>query len=134
MNPRPGRYVLLAEDDIDDQEFLIEALLEIDGELKIHVEDSGEKAVDYLQRIDHDHLPCLIVLDYNLPKVNGHQILAYLKGDNRFDDVTKIVWSTSNSPLYEQRCMEEGAEAYLVKPTDLMGIKKVAEQMLAYCS
>lgn len=128
------RRILLAEDDIDDQEFLIEALLEVDSNLHIHVEDSGEKAIDYLKSLNEDAMPCLIILDYNLPKVNGHQILTYLKEEPRFEHVTKLVWSTSNTPHYVQRCLDEGAKAYLVKPTDLLGIKKVAATMLTYCN
>ncbi|OLY92843.1 two-component system, chemotaxis family, response regulator CheY [Cnuella takakiae] len=129
-----GRYVLLAEDDIDDQEFLIEALHELDPELNVHVADSGEKAIEYLSSVTVTSFPSLIILDYNLPKINGQQILSYLKNDERYDGVTKLVWSTSNAPHYVQCCLQEGAKAYLVKPTDLGGIKKVAATMLAYCS
>lgn len=133
MDQRPGRFIFLAEDDIDDLEFLIEALLELDRKLKIHVEKSGERAIEFLRNIKQDQLPSLIILDYNLPKVNGHQILSYLKNEPLFTGVTKLVWSTSNSPHYERHCLEEGAEAYLVKPTDFAGIKKVAATILSYC-
>lgn len=130
----PGRYVLLAEDDIDDQEFLVEALKELDPELQVHITDSGEKAIAYLQAVAPADLPSLIILDYNLPKINGQQILSFLKKEERYKEVTKLVWSTSNAPHYVQCCLDEGAKAYLVKPTDLNGIKKVAATMLAYCS
>lgn len=133
MDQRPGRSIFLAEDDIDDQELLIEALLQLDSTLQIHVEDSGEKAVAYLQKLTQEQTPCLIILDYNLPKVNGQQILALLKQEEQFNTVKKLVWSTSNSPQYEQRCLEEGALAYLVKPSDLSGISSIAQIMLRYC-
>jgi CheY-like chemotaxis protein len=133
MEAFPGRSIFLAEDDLDDQEFLIEALHELDSSLQIHVADSGDKAIEYLQSLPLAELPQLIVLDYNLPKLNGFQILSFLKSDPRFSGVTKLVWSTSNSPLYQQRCIQEGATAYLVKPTDLGGIKEVAAAILSHC-
>lgn len=134
MDQTAGRLILLAEDDIDDQELLIEALLQLDNTLHIHIEDSGEKAVDYLQNLHPHEVPCLIVLDYNLPKINGRQILSFLKTQERFNHVKKVVWSTSNSPQYEQSCLAEGALAYLVKPSDLTGISQIASVLLGYCS
>jgi CheY-like chemotaxis protein len=133
MDQTEGRFIFLAEDDIDDQELLVEALLQLDTSLQIHVEDSGEKAIDFLQNLDRKQTPCLIILDYNLPKVNGYQILNYLKSQERFHEVKKVVWSTSNSPQYEQSCLKEGALAYLVKPSDLSGIERIAQIMLQYC-
>ena len=52
----------------------------------------------------------------------------------RFEDVTKVVWSTSNSPVYEQICLDLGAKAYLVKPNDISGIHRLAQLMLQMCS
>lgn len=133
MEAHPGRFIFLAEDDVDDQDFLVKALLELDAGLNIFVADSGEKAVDYLQALPPDKLPQIIILDYNLPKINGYQILSFLKDDARFSGITKLVWSTSSSPMYQQRCIQEGATDYLVKPTDLNGIKKVAATILSHC-
>ena len=130
----PERIIFLAEDDTDDQEFLIEALQQLDQEVKVHVESSGEKALDYLLKVPEDQAPCLILLDYNLPKLNGQQILTHLEEQQRLPKTTKLVWSTSSSPLYEQACLEAGAKAYLVKPTDITGIGQIAKVVLDYCA
>jgi CheY-like chemotaxis protein len=129
----PHKTVFLAEDDIDDQEFLTEALLDIDGTIRVHVEKSGDKAVGYLETLSDERLPCLIVLDYNLPLVSGHQILQNMQHYPRYKDITKVVWSTSNSPMYEKACLDSGATAYFVKPADIAGIRVLAEKMLDYC-
>jgi CheY-like chemotaxis protein len=72
-------------------------------------------------------------LDYNLPEVDGAQLLGLLTGKKRYDEIPKIVWSTSNSPLYRRLCLEMGAKAYFVKPNDLKGIQTLAKEMLAFC-
>ncbi len=134
LNGGDVRHIFLAEDDIDDQEFLIEALRQLDERLQIHVEASGDKAIDYLNELSDNYMPCLIILDYNLPKLNGQQILAHLKEKKRFRNVVKVVWSTSNSPQYREKCLQEGAMDYLVKPSDIYGIQRVAKQMLSFCT
>ena len=127
------KRIFLAEDDIDDQEFLTEALLNIDETVRVHTEKSGDKAVRYLETISDEHLPCLIVLDYNLPLISGHQILQNIQNLDRYKNIVKVVWSTSNSPHYEKACIESGARAYFVKPADIAGIKTLAEKMLDFC-
>lgn len=133
MKTGPGRYVLLVEDDCDDQDILVSALKELEPDLNIHVLDSGDKALDFIFATTADSLPSLIVLDYNLPKWNGHQLLVFLQNEARFKTVPKLVWSTSSTWQHKQRCLDSGAQAYLVKPTTLEGIKSVALQMLSFC-
>jgi CheY-like chemotaxis protein len=128
------KSIFLAEDDIDDQEFLTEALKSLDDNITVHVESSGEKAVLYLQNLPDGQTPCLIILDYNLPLVSGHQILQNISQWDRYKDITKVVWSTSNSPHYEQVCLQSGASAYFVKPSDIAGIHQLAKKMLELCS
>jgi CheY-like chemotaxis protein len=127
------RHIFLAEDDVDDQEFLTEALQDIDEDIEIHVEKSGDKAVGYLKSLSDENLPCLIILDYNLPLISGHEILNNIREADRYKNVTKIVWSTSNSPYYEKVCLESGAAAYFVKPSDIAGIRELAKKMIDLC-
>jgi two-component system, chemotaxis family, chemotaxis protein CheY len=131
--PSKAKNIFLAEDDIDDQEFLTEALQSLDDTINVHVENSGEKAISYLEGLPDGEAPCLIILDYNLPLVSGHQILENISASERYKDVTKVVWSTSNSSHYEQICLRSGASAYFVKPSDVAGIKQLAKKMLELC-
>ena len=125
-----GRFLFLAEDDTDDQEFLIEALRQIDPDVRVHVESAGDKALDFLLNVPQDEAPQLILLDYNLPRINGQQILTQLAQRGRLQQTTKLVWSTSSSPLYERACIEAGATEYLVKPVDITGISRIAQVVL----
>jgi CheY-like chemotaxis protein len=126
-------FVFLAEDDIDDQELLIEALTGFVPSMTIRTAANGKKAMTELLGLNDGSLPCLIILDYNLPEVNGGEILKQLSAEPRYQSVPKVVWSTSNSPLYRQICIDLGARAYFVKPSDIKGIERMAQEMLIYC-
>ncbi|MCU7549058.1 response regulator [Chitinophagaceae bacterium LB-8] len=128
-----SNFIFLAEDDIDDQELLIEALTSLDDTIEVHVVNNGKKAVSYLEELPDNKKPCLIVLDYNLPEMNGADILNRINTIEKLHPVTKVIWSTSNSPVYEKICTELGAKAYFVKPTDFYGIEKIARIMLQLC-
>ncbi|HVG12170.1 MAG TPA: response regulator, partial [Flavisolibacter sp.] len=120
-------------DDVDDQDLLIEAFTSQSQSLQIQTATNGKKAALFLDELSDDALPCLIILDYNLPEVDGAQLLGLLTGKKRYDEIPKVVWSTSNSPLYRRLCLEMGAKAYFVKPNDLKGIQTLAKEMLAFC-
>ena len=132
MNQDP--FIFLAEDDVDDQELLIEAFSQLDNSITVTAINNGKKALSFLEDLSSDDNPCLIVLDYNLPELSGAEILERLNKMKRYEDVTKVVWSTSNSPVYEQICLDLGAKAYLVKPNDISGISRLAQLMLQMCT
>ena len=94
--------------------------------------NTGSKALNTLKSIQ-GKLPCLILLDYNLPEMSGAEILAKLKEMPQFDSTVKVVWSTSNSPVYKKKCMELGAYSYIVKPTGIAGIRAIAKQLIDIC-
>jgi len=126
------KTILLVEDDVDDQDFIIEALLEIDDQLTIHTVSNGNKALPFLEALPDDQLPQLLILDYNLPELDGPEVLQQLQNP-RYEPMVKIVWSTSNAPQYKARCLELGATFYLVKPSTITGIAAMASQMLQVC-
>jgi CheY-like chemotaxis protein len=125
--------VFLAEDDLDDEEMLIEIMKEECAGIQFITANTGSKALESLKHLANDKMPCLVLLDYNLPEMSGAEILAKLKGIRQFDKVIKVVWSTSNSPVYQKKCMELGAHSYIVKPTGIAGIRSIAQQLIGIC-
>jgi CheY-like chemotaxis protein len=124
------KTVLLAEDDIDDQDFIKEAFQKIDNNLTVYTVLNGTKVLPFLNALAEEQLPQLIVLDYNLPEQNGADVLEQLAQNSRYQAIPKIVWSTSNWAQYRNRCLELGATFYMVKPSDIKGIEEMARQML----
>jgi len=126
------RTIFLAEDDIDDQEFLKDALLTIDPTIQLLSFSSGLKFIHSLSEASDSQLPFLIILDYNIPELNGAEILEHLQKQERYSAIPKVVWSTSDSQLYRQNCLKKGASAYLVKPSSIRGIAETAKEMLDF--
>jgi CheY-like chemotaxis protein len=126
------KTILIGEDDLDDQEFLKEIFSSIDESFTYEFVFNGGKLLEYLENAEH--LPCLIVLDYNMPELNGAQILSKLKSNSRYDSIPKIIWSTSSSPTFKEKCLELGANDYVVKPSNVSELKNIARYMLSYCS
>ncbi len=125
------KLIFLAEDDIDDQELLADSLNEIDHRIQLISFSSGKKILKYLDELPSSELPSMIILDYNIPEMNGAEILKQLE-DSRYNDVVKLVWSTSDSPTYKNNCLALGASAYFVKPSNLGALQDVVRQMLAF--
>ena len=126
------KYVLLAEDDVDDVEFLTVSLQNLDQAIEVRVISSGDRAISAFESLPDDHLPCLIILDYNLPALSGYQILTMLADNERYKHIPKIIWSTSNSSFFEKECLASGASAYFVKPADLSGYALLAGKIVEY--
>lgn len=127
----PVTTILLAEDDLDDQELLAEAFAQVDPNVRLLSFTTGSNILSYLDGLGPHQLPRIIIVDYNIPEINGAEILKELDARSRFDGITKLVWSTSSSPQYENRCLNLGASAYLVKPSSIAGLTELARRMLA---
>ncbi|WP_046368597.1 response regulator [Flavihumibacter petaseus] len=126
--------VFLGEDDLDDQDFFKEAFESLDHDYEVSCFTNGKVLLEYLQRLDDSQLPSLIVLDYNLPLMNGSEILKMLAETNRYHKIPKLIWSTSSSPAFRKSCLENGAADYLVKPSDVDGLVRIGKKMKEYIS
>jgi CheY-like chemotaxis protein len=127
-----GRIILFGEDDKDDEEFLSEAFTAVDNTLTLCFVNSGQKLIPALEEMDH--LPCLIVLDYNMPGLNAAEILQQLNNYPRYKNVPKVIWSTSGSDTYRKLCLDSGATEYIIKPSNISGLEEAARLMLSYCT
>lgn len=127
------RYILFADDDIDDQELLQEAFAIVDKDIQIVTVTSGKETLSFLDTKQDNELPCLIMLDYNIPDLTGASIIKQLSENDRYSKIPKIVWSTSNSPRYVTISKEAGADYYFEKPQLFADIIKLAEEIARLC-
>lgn len=128
------RFILLGEDDIDDEEMLTEVFNSVDPSMRLLFINNGRRLVATIERLHNDQLPCLIILDYNMPERNGEEILRDLQRNPRYKSIPKLIWSTSGSEIYKQKCMELGASDYIIKPSNVGELKEAARYMLSFCS
>lgn len=126
------RRLLLADDDEDDRFIFDHVLLETgyDTSLITGVDD-GLAAIGFLDEIKDDkELPALIVLDQNMPKMNGKETLSYLKSSNRYLNIPVIIYSTYNDQKFVKECTELGALDVIAKPDSYNDYKEVVKGLL----
>ncbi len=129
----PPKYIMFGEDDLDEEDFLKEVFFSIDPSFSLIFINNGRKLIAELEQIPDTQLPCLIVLDYNMPELNGGEILKTLKQKKRYDPIPKIVWSTSGSEIYKKLCFESGANDYVIKPSNIKELEGIARHLLSVC-
>ncbi|MES2703192.1 MAG: response regulator [Bacteroidota bacterium] len=109
--------ILLADDDPEDRMIMAESFSEMELTHWIHFVENGEKVLTYLDDIIADEfLPTLVVLDLNMPRMNGTQTLKALKNNPRYKHIPVIIFSTSVNTIEMQECLKIGAMSYVVKP------------------
>ncbi|MDP4150161.1 MAG: response regulator [Bacteroidota bacterium] len=111
-------YLLIADDDPDDQEMFAEPFLEQNPGANIVFVNDGQAALEYLGKHEGDW-PCVMLLDYKMPKLNGCDVLAKIKKEDRYKSMHKVVWSTSDNPDYVSNCLRHGADKYFKKPNSI---------------
>jgi CheY-like chemotaxis protein len=131
--PQKQMNFVLADDDPDDQELLIEALKGLVPSLIIETFMDGKEVVAHLRALQPPQMPSLIILDYNMPRVTGLDVLLQIAPHPQYHSIPKVVWSTSDNPAYIRECINSGAKDYFLKPASLKGYKKIAEQMISVC-
>jgi len=127
------KIILVADDDSEDQELLGDAISEVDPETKTEMVFDGRKAVEYLEKCIDNDLPCAIILDYSMPQLSGAEVLAILGKNPRFSAIPKFVWSTSNSKVHIDECMENGALNYFIKPDKPDKLYSLVKEVLSAC-
>jgi len=112
--------ILVVDDDVEDHFILTEYFREIGKERCVGFIENGQKALEFLNNIPPENpLPKLIVLDLNMPIMNGSQTLLSLKQTLRFKNIPVIILSTSQNETERRKCLSFGAVDYLVKPCTL---------------
>jgi CheY-like chemotaxis protein len=127
------RSIIFGEDDIDDIDFLKETFSTVDDSFALLFIDKGRKLITTLEELQDHELPCLLVLDYNMPELNGAEILTQLKLSERYTSIPKIIWSTSGSDTYKNKCLSLGAVDYVIKPVNVKDYIETVRYMLSFC-
>jgi two-component system, chemotaxis family, response regulator Rcp1 len=124
--------VLLIEDNPGDVRLLEEAFKELDANILIQVARDGAEGLDMVFQPPAPPgpgSPDLILLDLNLPKVNGHDVLARIKSDPATAQIPVIVLTSSRAESDIRRAYQAHANAYLKKPSTLDGLIAAAKHI-----
>lgn len=124
------RRVILVEDDPDDQE-LFKAFLENRKDIELlPCVGNGLELIGCLEDATNENLPDLIVLDQNMPMMNGKQTLEALKANPRFSEIPAVIYSTYTDSNLITECKKLGARMVAMKPIDHEGYHKMMDDFL----
>lgn len=115
-------HILLVEDNEGDILLTTEALEEGKIINKVSVVKDGKEAIDFLNRKEpflNAEIPNLILLDINLPRKNGHEVLQYIKGSKSFRHIPIIMLTTSSSEKDIMEAYNHYANCFITKPVDV---------------
>ncbi|MEI8099560.1 MAG: response regulator [Sediminibacterium sp.] len=118
MNPL---HILLVEDNEGDILLTTETLEETNLSKKISIARDGLEAITLLDSysFNNQDLPDLVLLDINLPKINGFAVLEHIKKTNTLSHIPVIILTTSGSPADKIMANELKASNYLIKPAEI---------------
>lgn len=126
------KFVLYADDDVDDKDWVTDACKAVDGSLNMVFVENGRQVMDYLSGQPMHHLPALIVLDLNMPEMDGRQTLQKLKSLPQYQSIPVAIVTTSTNTIDREVCQRLGASIYLCKPDTHRAWQDIVRQLLPF--
>jgi CheY-like chemotaxis protein len=129
-----NRIILYVDDDADDRDIFAVALKDINPDVNIVMAENGAKALDYLNSAldSRTGLPCLMVLDINMPVLDGKETFHRIRKDQRLQNLPVIVFTSSQKPADRLLFNSFGVEM-ITKPSNFVYMNSIAKQMLGFC-
>jgi CheY-like chemotaxis protein len=113
-------HILLVEDNEGDILLTIEALEDSKITNRISVIRDGKEAIDFFESVENkDEIPDLVLLDINLPRKSGHEVLRYIKKSEKHNQIPVIMLTTSSAERDILSAYKHYANCYITKPIDV---------------
>ncbi|WP_207512952.1 response regulator [Longitalea luteola] len=129
------KRIMLAEDDEDDKWIFTEIMKKLTANRNIHfdVVDNGVQILHALENTPK--LPDLVILDQNMPQLNGKETLKLIKKNDRFNHIPVVIYSTYNDSRLSNECFDIGATQIITKPDTFEGFREMIEMLVQkYCN
>jgi CheY-like chemotaxis protein len=123
--------LLMVDDNPADIEMLHDAIKEAGIKVELMVAENGMRALAVLEKIINGSAPrpAVIILDLNMPQMDGRDLLAFIKGGPDIAMIPTIVLTSSSSPQDRKECLDLGAEAYFTKPNTIDDLDKLVRNI-----
>jgi len=125
------KSIWIADDDDDDRMLIKEAFEESAYKEPLMFFENGEKIIELLSS-KTQYKPSLILLDLNMPKVNGHDVLNFIKKNKTTKDIPVIILTTSKSEEDKKIVLKMGASGFITKPHQYIEMLKIAGDLVKY--
>jgi CheY-like chemotaxis protein len=130
----PKNIVVYADDDADDLLLVREALSNYSSNLDLITLNNGAEALSYLKHlIEKETTPCLIILDINMPKLDGKETLTRIRELKELKNVPVILFTTSSQQLDKKFAHAYNA-GFITKPIDFQQMDRIANEFINHCS
>lgn len=120
------KHIMLADDDRDDIELFEFAVKECSVNIKVSTAEDGQMLIELLEK---ESVPDVIVLDLNMPGMSGYDCLRAIRKNKKYNDVPVIIFSTSSTEKDIDYCFSNGANYYIVKPSDFNDFRHLINDM-----
>ncbi len=129
----PG--ILYIDDDEDDLLIFGESIQALHPEVTVMKAGGGEEGIAVLQRLEADcrPFPCLIILDMNMPRMDGRQTLRAIKNREKWMDIPVVIFTTSSN-IPDIEFSRSYGTACITKPMNYESLGKVVRELLGYCN
>jgi|SRR5882757_7205564 len=125
------KMILLADDDADDRGIFEQILQDRKDVALLGAVENGLELIDFLKIASDKHeLPDLIVLDHNMPRMNGRQTLGFLKSSEIYTHIPVIIYSTNSDGKLAEECASLGASMVASKPAGYDEYEEMINQFL----
>jgi CheY-like chemotaxis protein len=127
--------VLVIEDSDEDYEALERAFRQSSVETKLHRCKTGKQALEYLEQClftEPACFPAFILLDLNLPGVDGRRVIQMIKQDARLQSIPVIILTTSNYAKDVEECYRLGVNSYIIKAMNVQRFKDTMQTLIQY--
>ncbi|MCW3106089.1 MAG: response regulator [Segetibacter sp.] len=126
--------VLYADDDTDDIQLVRDAFFQYSKNVELVTVEDGLEALAYLKNLSTDDpAPCLIILDINMPRMDGKEALMKIRQMKRFEYIPSILFTTSSQPRDKEFADKYNA-GFLTKPIDFTQMDIIASRFIEHCS
>jgi CheY-like chemotaxis protein len=125
--------LLYAEDDIDDFESLKDAVEQLTNKYRFAHAQNGTEIISMLETEFKEDFPCLIILDINMPVMDGREVLIWIKNEEKYNDIPIIVFTTSSREEDIKFCQNHKC-TFFRKPTLYRDLLHIAQTMLDMCN
>lgn len=132
-HPLPIINIMVVDDDCDDAELVRDTIKDISPKYGVICVQNSHKVLETLDANSYTDLPSLLILDYNMPVLNGLELLKLLKLKARYVHIPVVVYSNSVFPKHKEECLEAGACIYLSKSSSIKGLQDDIKQLLSHC-
>jgi CheY-like chemotaxis protein len=122
--------ILLADDDLSDQEIFKNALKSAKFKSKVNILNNGVELINYLN--SKNNLPDVIFLDINMPLKNGLECLQEIRSEERFKELIIVMFSNTTSQQKIVESFEKGANVYLSKSHSKEKLHKAIQKIIMY--